>query len=209
VGRDRRDRTHHSRGKPVLRRAAGISRADPTASIVHLLPEFIWKTSYPPGRPPCRNVQPMRPRGLTAETLIATLEDAEDYQAFETAVTSDYDAASVLWRFRRATSIETAPFESATAEPGKIEHGSSHPTLVAASDRSHRSQYTWYTHGNLTRLEASSGPVQERISRRASCSWPLCRLSPLTASELPAFALATGSPDCVYARIVAAPQATA
>jgi hypothetical protein len=42
----------------------------------------------------------MRPRGLTAETVIATLEDAEDYQAFEAAVTSDYDAASVLWRLR-------------------------------------------------------------------------------------------------------------
>jgi hypothetical protein len=62
--------------------------------------------------------------GLTAETVIATLEDAEDYQAFETAVTSDYDAesaverelvlrlASVLWRLRRATGIETALFES-------------------------------------------------------------------------------------------------
>jgi hypothetical protein len=53
--------------------------------------------------------------GLTAETVIAALEDAEDYQAFEAAVTADYDAetaierelvlrlASVLWRLRRAT----------------------------------------------------------------------------------------------------------
>ncbi len=58
--------------------------------------------------------------GLTAETIVATLEDAEDYQAFEAAVTSDYDAesaverelvlrlASVLWRLRRATGMETA-----------------------------------------------------------------------------------------------------
>ena len=30
--------------------------------------------------------------GLTAETVIAALEDAEDYQAFEAAVTADYDA---------------------------------------------------------------------------------------------------------------------
>jgi hypothetical protein len=61
--------------------------------------------------------------GLTAETVIATLEDADDYQAFEAAVTADYDAetaverelvlrlASVLWRLRRATGIETALFE--------------------------------------------------------------------------------------------------
>ena len=62
--------------------------------------------------------------GLTAETVIAALEDAEDYQAFEAAVIADYDAesaverelvlrlASVLWRLRRATGIETALFES-------------------------------------------------------------------------------------------------
>jgi hypothetical protein len=62
--------------------------------------------------------------GLTAETIIAGLEDADDYQAFETAVIADYDAqtaverelvlrlASVLWRLRRATSIESGIFES-------------------------------------------------------------------------------------------------
>jgi hypothetical protein len=61
--------------------------------------------------------------GLTAETVITALEDAEDYQAFEVAVAADYDAetalerelvlrlASVLWRLRRASSIETALFE--------------------------------------------------------------------------------------------------
>jgi hypothetical protein len=30
--------------------------------------------------------------GLTAETVIDALEDAEDYAAFEMAVTADYDA---------------------------------------------------------------------------------------------------------------------
>src|SRR4029078_1355421 len=61
--------------------------------------------------------------GLTAETVIGALEDAEDYQAFEAAVTADYDAqsaverelvlrlASLLWRLRRATTIETGLFE--------------------------------------------------------------------------------------------------
>jgi hypothetical protein len=64
--------------------------------------------------------------GLTAETVIATLEDADDYQSFEAAVIADYDAesaverelvlrlASLLWRLRRATGIETALFESVT-----------------------------------------------------------------------------------------------
>ncbi len=32
--------------------------------------------------------------GLTAETVIGALEDAEDYKAFETAITADYDAQS-------------------------------------------------------------------------------------------------------------------
>ena len=32
--------------------------------------------------------------GLTAETVIGALEDAEDYKAFELAITADYDAQS-------------------------------------------------------------------------------------------------------------------
>jgi hypothetical protein len=90
--------------------------------------------------------------GLTAETVIAALEDAEDYQPFEAAVIADYDAesaverelvlrlASALWRLRRATGIETALFESVTADSGKIEQGSSRPTLVETVDRSDRNQ---------------------------------------------------------------------
>src|SRR6476620_6599778 len=61
--------------------------------------------------------------GLTAETGIGTLEDPEDYKAFEAAVIADYDAesaverelvlrlASLLWRLRRATTMETGLFE--------------------------------------------------------------------------------------------------
>jgi hypothetical protein len=61
--------------------------------------------------------------GLTAETVIDALEDAADYAAFEVAVTSDYDArtaverelvlrlASLLWRLRRATAIESGLFK--------------------------------------------------------------------------------------------------
>ena len=61
--------------------------------------------------------------GLTAETVIGALEDAEDYKAFEAAITADYDAqsaverelvlrlASILWRLRRSTTMETGLFE--------------------------------------------------------------------------------------------------
>ncbi len=60
--------------------------------------------------------------GLTAETVIGALEDAEDYKAFEAAVIADYNAesaverelvlrlASLLWRLRRATTMETGLF---------------------------------------------------------------------------------------------------
>ena len=75
------------------------------------------------GRSRCNAVR----HGLTAETVIAVLECSEDYEAFEATVLSDYNAetaveqqlglrlASVLWRLRRATSMETAILDSATA----------------------------------------------------------------------------------------------
>jgi hypothetical protein len=61
--------------------------------------------------------------GLAAETVIGALEDAEDYKAFEATIIADYDAqsaverdlvlrlASVLWRLRRSTTMETGLFE--------------------------------------------------------------------------------------------------
>jgi hypothetical protein len=61
--------------------------------------------------------------GLTAETVIDALEDAGDYTAFEMAITADYEPqsaverelvlrlASLLWRLRRATAIESGLFK--------------------------------------------------------------------------------------------------
>jgi hypothetical protein len=60
--------------------------------------------------------------GLCAETVIEIVEDTEDYAAFEAAIIADYDAqtaverelvlrlASLLWRLRRSTAIETDLF---------------------------------------------------------------------------------------------------
>src|SRR5262249_25708672 len=60
--------------------------------------------------------------GLTAETLIEPLEDPESYRAFEAAIVAEYlpqgpvekelvhRLASLFWRLRRATSIETGLF---------------------------------------------------------------------------------------------------
>jgi hypothetical protein len=90
--------------------------------------------------------------GLTSETVIAALEDAEDYQAFEAAIIADYDAesaverelvlrlASVLWRLRRATGIETALFESVTTEPSKLEDGCPRLTLVGGGSLPEQNQ---------------------------------------------------------------------
>jgi hypothetical protein len=59
----------------------------------------------------------------TAETVVGSLEDDEDYKAFEAAVIADYCAEtaverelvlpleSLLWRLRRATAIDSALLE--------------------------------------------------------------------------------------------------
>ena len=76
--------------------------------------------------------------GLTAETVIGSLEDAEDYEAFEAAVVADYDPetavarelvlrlASLLWRLRRANAIEADLFEiqAERLAPPQVEIGS-------------------------------------------------------------------------------------
>ena len=61
--------------------------------------------------------------GLTAETVINSLEDAEDYADFEMKIRAEYDPqsvletelvlrlASLLWRLRRATMIESGLFK--------------------------------------------------------------------------------------------------
>jgi hypothetical protein len=64
--------------------------------------------------------------------VIATLEDASDYQAFEATIIADYDAqsaverelvlrlASLLWRLRRATAIESALFALEVGHPREL-----------------------------------------------------------------------------------------
>jgi hypothetical protein len=73
--------------------------------------------------------------GLTAETVIEALEDAEDYAAFEMAVTADFDAqsvverelvlrlASLLWRLRRVTAIEAGLFSAQARQLLQVQEG--------------------------------------------------------------------------------------
>jgi hypothetical protein len=61
--------------------------------------------------------------GLTAETVIPSLEDIEDYKGFEAPIIADYDAQTAVERelvLRRAIAIETVagePERIRTAEP--------------------------------------------------------------------------------------------
>jgi hypothetical protein len=130
--------------------------------------------------------------GLTAETVIDVLEDAEDYQSFEAAVIADYDAesaverelvlrlASVLWRLRRATGIETALFETVAAEPGTVEHGSLRPTLIEAANLSDRNQL------HLVATQQSGAAVESEVGLNTKKDIADCFLR-LVA--LPTFAL--------------------
>jgi hypothetical protein len=130
--------------------------------------------------------------GLTAETIIATLEDAEDYQAFEAVVIADYDAqsaverelvlrlASVLWRLRRATGIETALFEAVTDEPTKREFGYTDPTLIAGADRSHCDQ----SHNTVARRSDSAAGREPGLHRKGDIGDVFLRLAALPTFPL-------------------------
>jgi hypothetical protein len=89
--------------------------------------------------------------GLTAETVIVAFEDADDYAAFEMAVTADFDAqsaverelvlrlASLLWRLRRVTAIETGLFKEQARQllesGGRPNLSRLCPRAISANDR--------------------------------------------------------------------------
>ena len=97
--------------------------------------------------------------GLTAETVIGALEDAEDYKTFEAAVIADYDAqsaverelelrlASALWRLRRATAMETGLFAM------EADHLSMVGTVSPAS---HEVVYALFRSGDRSRDRTSA-----------------------------------------------------
>ena len=111
--------------------------------------------------------------GLTAETVIGALEDAEDYKAFEAAITADYDAqsaverelvlrlASLLWRLRRATTIETGLFEI------QADHLSNFRRTHHVSPASLEIVYTFFN-ANSDRQPASNGLANVAATRPAS-----------------------------------------
>ena len=144
--------------------------------------------------------------------MIGALEDAEDYKAFEAAIIADYDVqsaverelvlrlASLLWRLRRATTMETGLFEIQTDYLREFRQGrqtqpksqeityarfGSADSVDAQSDRA--------SHGitNGTEARPSSGPKSvDPATDLARCflrlanlpSYPLDRLSGMKQS---------------------------
>jgi hypothetical protein len=143
--------------------------------------------------------------GLTAETVIGALEDAEDYKAFEAAITADYEAqsaverelvlrlASLLWRLRRATAIETGLFgihAEHLEECRRIQHVQpetrqivyamfrhNEPTKPVALDRQPRSpSLTNHAHGSTGSGPTSARPAVDPTVELARCYLDLANL---------------------------------
>jgi hypothetical protein len=133
--------------------------------------------------------------GLTAETVIGVLESTEDYSTFEAALLTEYRVrsviahelvvrlASVLWRLRRATAIETGLFEM-QADPlanfrqmwrQEIPEDELRDTRRSYSQTPPAAQPTSRLRPGLTqsflRLASASNFAFDRLSRYESSLW--------------------------------------
>jgi hypothetical protein len=143
--------------------------------------------------------------GLTAETVIGAFEDAEDYRAFEAAVTADYDAqsaverelilrlASLLWRLRRATAMESGLLQIQAESLTEFRQAGScgpfsHELIYATFGRREAEMLEEHLLPDESTNRAS--PLTQTAleftttmstlplrSRAASCAWPICRVA--------------------------------
>jgi hypothetical protein len=147
--------------------------------------------------------------GLTAETVIGALEDAEHYKAFEATIIADYDAsaverelvvrlASLLWRLRRATTIETGLFEIQADHLNAFRQARQHvpasrEVVYAMFGRAKPISYDRDPPRRILRTQKKRWRGPSRIlsdllsalplnSRVAFCVLPTCPTSPSTAS---------------------------
>ena len=145
--------------------------------------------------------------GLTAETVIGALEDAEDYKAFEAAIIADYDAqsaverelvlrlASLLWRLRRATTMETGLFEIQADHLSEFRqarqlHPASREVVYALLGRSVSASFDRdpASHGVTNGTEAVSGSVPKSVEPNVDPTAELARCF-LRLANLPNYAL--------------------
>jgi len=139
--------------------------------------------------------------GLTAETVIGALEDAEDYKAFEAAIIADYDAqsaverelvlrlASLLWRLRRATIMETGLFEIQASHLNGFRQArqvntASQEVVHALFGRADTASFGPTSHDITNETEADPGPVESAVEPNADLARCFLRLA-----NLPNFAL--------------------
>jgi hypothetical protein len=146
--------------------------------------------------------------GLTAETVIGALEDAEDYKAFEAAIIADYDAqsaverelvlrlASLLWRLRRATTMETALFQIQAEHLSGFKqavHPASREVVYALFGRADSVSFDRDPRSHGVKMEQKPCPapcrnlsdlplIRPLSSRVASCVSPICPTTPSIAS---------------------------
>jgi hypothetical protein len=93
--------------------------------------------------------------------------------------------ASVLWRLRRATGIESGLFESVIEDSQKKANSTGFHAKTSVRLQISRSagDYFWGRQTNPPpRREMSPAPILKWISWTASCASPICRLSPLIVS---------------------------
>ena len=162
------------------------------------------KTSQGKERSRCNAIH----HGLTAETVIVGLEDAHDYEAFEATVIADYDAqsaverelvlrlASVLWRLRRATGIETSLFQTTIKQSGQSEaltRGSADPSLsrlfLDPKDQSSKGPHTDafrknYISQTFVRLTEMPTCPMSRLNRYEHILWRQARQIVMTLKSL-------------------------
>jgi len=136
--------------------------------------------------------------GLTAETVIVGLEDPEDYESFEATIIADYEPttaverelvlrlASVLWRLRRATGIETALFQSAVKQTVQLEPKVISGTamdLMRSQVLPHNKSTRQIAESFLRLNETPSGPIA-RLSRYEHMLWRQARQILVTLKSL-------------------------
>jgi hypothetical protein len=124
---------------------------------------------------------------LTAETVVDVLEDREDYKSFETAVASDFDVqtaverelvlrlASLLWRPRRATAIDTGLLQI----PSNIGDGSD-PKIPKHANEASIGRFAHVLHDQ--EKEQSAG--QHDLSLNSDISGRFLRLEPGAVERL-------------------------
>jgi len=145
--------------------------------------------------------------GFTAETVIEPLEDPEEYRRFETAIVAEYlpqtpaerelvhRLASLFWRLRRATSIETGLLRMQS----EIVHWfrNSRPSTIRAREGEVPFAHPIKPVPNVAEMVLPSANVRRSLtprgveptrqphrgtSRLASCAWPISTARSWTGS---------------------------